>query len=74
MDEDAQIHSDKFNFMGHTDYIDSQIEGNAIMMMVSESLKVALLTEHIPVSKVSNQITKELVCKKLAQFEKKNGS
>ena len=59
------IHSDKFNFMGHTDYIDSQIEGNAIMMMVSESLKVALLTEHIPISKVSNQITKELVCKKI---------
>ena len=55
------IHSDKFNFMGHTDYLDSQIEGSAIMMMVSEELKIALLTEHIPISSVTEKITKELI-------------
>ena len=34
------IHSDSFKFMGHTDYIDSQIDGSAVMMMVSDELKV----------------------------------
>ena len=59
------IHSDKFNFMGHTDYLDSQIEGSAIMMMVSEELKIALLTEHIPISSVTEKITKELIQDKI---------
>ena len=27
------IHSESFKFMGHTDYIDSQIDGSAVMMM-----------------------------------------
>ena len=53
--------SDSFQFMGHTDYIDSEIEGGSTMMMVSNELRVALLTEHIPVSKVTDLITPELV-------------
>ena len=48
-----------FPFMGHTDYIDSEINGNSTMMMVSENLRVALLTEHIPVAKVTDLITPE---------------
>ena len=55
------IHSDSFNFMGHTDYLDSQIDGSAVMMMVSDELKVALLTEHIPISKVTETITPDLI-------------
>ena len=55
------IHSDDFPFMGHTDYIDSEINGSSTMMMVSNDLKIALLTEHIPVAKVTDLITPELV-------------
>ena len=55
------IHSDSFAFMGHTDYIDSKVNGNAIMMMVSKELRIALLTEHIPISSVTKKITKKLV-------------
>ncbi len=55
------IHSDSFTFMGHTDYIDSKVNGNAIMMMVSKELSIALLTEHIPISSVTKKITKKLV-------------
>ena len=47
--------------MGHTDYIDSQINGSSTMMMVSNDLRVALLTEHIPISKVTNSITADYV-------------
>ena len=55
------IHSDDFPFMGHTDYIDSEINGSSTMMMVSNDLRIALLTEHIPVAKVTELITPELV-------------
>ena len=55
------IHSDDFPFMGHTDYIDSEINGSSTMMMVSNDLRIALLTEHIPVAKVTDLITPELV-------------
>ena len=51
------IQSDKFQFMGHTDYINSEIGGNSTMMMVSNDLRVALLTEHIPISDVTDSIT-----------------
>ena len=51
--------------MGHTDYINSEINGNSTMMMVSNELRVALLTEHIPVSEVTNSITPDLVENKL---------
>ena len=55
------IHSDDFPFTGHTDYIDSEINGSSTMMMVSNDLRIALLTEHIPVAKVTDLITPELV-------------
>ena len=59
------IHSNEFNFMGHTDYIDSQINGSSTMMMVSNDLRVALLTEHIPISKVTDSITSDYVKNKV---------
>ena len=55
------IHSEDFLFMGHTDYINSEINGSSTMMMVSNDLRIALLTEHIPVAKVTDLITPELV-------------
>ena len=55
------IQSKNFSFMGHTDYLNENIEGNSVMMMVSESLRVALLTEHLSLSKVTSLITKDLV-------------
>ena len=61
-------HSDSFQFMGHTDYIDSEIEGSSTMMMVSEKLRIALLTEHMPISKVTKTITKGLVEKKIKEL------
>ena len=59
------IHSNEFKFMGHTDYIDSQINGSSTMMMVSNDLRVALLTEHIPISKVTDSITSDYVKNKV---------
>ena len=47
--------------MGHTDYLNENVEGSSVMMMVSDSLRVALLTEHLSLSKVTGFITKKLV-------------
>ena len=59
------IHSDEFRFMGHTDYIDSIIGGSSTMMMVSKELRVALLSEHIPLSKVLENLSHEKIELKL---------
>ena len=59
------IHSNEFQFMGHTDYIDSEINGSSTMMMVSNDLRVALLTEHIPISNVTDSITSNYVQNKV---------
>lgn len=56
------IQSDDFKFPGHTDYLAKELEGQAIMFMVTESsLKVGLLTDHVAVKEVSEHITPELV-------------
>ena len=59
------IQSDAFKFPGHTDYLAQELEGDSLMFMVSDDLKVGLLTDHVPVSEVSNQITPELIQKKI---------
>ena len=58
------IQSDEFHFPGHTDYLAQQLEGNSLMFMVSEDLKVGLMTDHIPLKEVATTITEELVMQK----------
>lgn len=60
------IQSDDFKFPGHTDYLAQELEGNSLMFMVSDNLKVGLLTDHVPVSEVSKHITPELIEKKIS--------
>jgi 4-hydroxythreonine-4-phosphate dehydrogenase len=65
------IHSESFSFAGHTEYFAEKFgEGDSLMMMVSNNLKIAVATTHIPLSEVSKAITKELLQKKLKMIEK----
>ena len=53
--------SDHFpNFKGHTEYISSltNTSGKEVMMLVSENIRVALATTHIPLKDVPKNITK----------------
>lgn len=59
------IQSSAFNFPGHTDYLARELNGESLMFMLSEDLRVGLLTDHIPVKDVANHITKELIIKKI---------
>ena len=61
----SNIQTETFSFPGHTDYLNQELEGNALMLMVSENLRVGLLTDHIPVKDVSNQITSAGVTQKV---------
>jgi 4-hydroxythreonine-4-phosphate dehydrogenase len=64
------IHSDEFPFTGHTEYL-TQFFGAAgsLMLMVSDDLRVGLLTEHTPLSGVAPLITKERLEAKLRIME-----
>ncbi len=59
------IQSEEFKFPGHTDYLDRQLDGDALMLMVQDTLRVGLLTDHIPVSEVAKHLTEEVIRKKL---------
>ena len=55
------IQSDDFQFKGHTDFLDNEFQGESLMFMVSKEIKVALFTEHIPLSRVKDHLNKNLI-------------
>ena len=61
------IQNDKFHFPGHTEYIEQKAGGGqrALMILMNESLRVALVTTHVPVSKIAQKITKQNIEAKL---------
>lgn len=64
------IQSEEFKFPGHTDYLDQELEGDALMLMVQDNLRVGLLTDHIPVNEVASHLTEELIRKKILIINK----
>ena len=50
-----------FKYTGHTEYLEKRFGKNGLMFLVSEDLKVAVSTHHIPISKVAENITKERI-------------
>lgn len=64
------VQSESFNFPGHTDYLAKELKGESLMLMVSNSLRVGLLTDHVAVKDVSATITRELIEKKINTIHK----
>ncbi|WP_179021394.1 4-hydroxythreonine-4-phosphate dehydrogenase PdxA [Winogradskyella forsetii] len=60
------IQSDTFNFPGHTDFLAKALNGKSLMFMVSDELRVGLLTDHVPLKDASQTITEDLIKEKLA--------
>lgn len=50
-----------FQYTGHTGFLEAKFHTKGLMFLVSEGLKVAVLTHHIPLSEVAQNITKEKV-------------
>jgi 4-hydroxythreonine-4-phosphate dehydrogenase len=60
------IQSEEFKFPGHTEYLaDAFGQDEALMFMVSEDLKMAVVTGHVPLEGVKKNITKKQIEKKL---------
>ena len=59
------IQSADFTFPGHTDYLAKELEGESLMFMITDTLRVGLLTDHVAVKDVASAITPELIEKKI---------
>lgn len=57
------VQSDKFRFPGHTEYLEAALgDGSkARMILFDDNVRVALVSTHLPVSKVAEAVTKESV-------------
>ena len=64
----ASIKSLDFPFAGHTHYLGALWGGNALMLLGHDALRVALLTDHIPLHKVTAAITVDLITQKTKQL------
>lgn len=64
------IQSETFNFSGHTEYIASKSEGEAIMLMTSETLKIGMVTGHVPLKNVASQLSVDKIFSKLKVLNK----
>lgn len=60
------IQSESFQFSGHTDYLKSKAGvDDALMLMVGESLRIGMATDHVPLRKVPELISTERIIRKL---------
>lgn len=60
------IQSDTFQFPGHTEYLQEKSGSNEVLMfLLSEELRVGVVTGHIPIADVARSVTKEKIVKKL---------
>lgn len=60
------IQSPDFKFPGHTEYLDEKFgTGDSLMFLVSDNLRVAVVTGHIPVTRVAQELTTEKIIKKI---------
>lgn len=60
------IQSDDFQFAGHTEYIQAKTNAeDSLMFLVSDDIRVGVVTGHIPVNEVPEKISKEKILSKL---------
>jgi 4-hydroxythreonine-4-phosphate dehydrogenase len=60
------IQSPDFKFPGHTEYLEQKFgNGKSLMLLVSDSLRVAVATGHIPVAQVAQEINEQKLLEKI---------
>ncbi|WP_397444538.1 4-hydroxythreonine-4-phosphate dehydrogenase PdxA [Polaribacter sp. R77954] len=59
------IQSEDFNFPGHTEYLEANLNGDSLMILMTDELRIGLITGHIPISKVAETITPDLIKNKV---------
>lgn len=61
----ASIQSEAFNFPGHTEYLEAQFGGKAVMLMVGQLLRIGVVAGHMPLVEVPGYITQARILEKL---------
>ncbi len=60
------IQSKDFNFPGHTEYLAGKFNAKeALMLMVSDTMRIGVITGHVPLREVPGMITEELLLQKM---------
>ena len=62
------IQSPDFTYTGHTEFLAKELDGEPLMIMTSELMRVGLVTIHVPVSKVAERLSKELIVERIMQM------
>ena len=57
-------------FIGHTEYLAEKDNSESLMILMSKDLKVATITTHIPISKVSKSLTRKKISEKIKILHK----
>lgn len=60
------VQGQNFNFPGHTEYLANYFSAKEVLMlMVSDVMRVGVVTGHVPISQVPSMVTKEAILSKL---------
>lgn len=62
------IQSAEFSYTGHTEFLAKELDGTPLMIMTSELMRVGLATIHIPVARVAEALSKELIVERIGQI------
>ena len=60
----ASIQDKVGSFIGHTEFLQGNFEGESLMLMVSELMRIAFVTGHVPLTDVKKHITTDNIIKK----------
>jgi len=59
------IQSETFCFPGHTEFLEEKLDGKSLMILMTNELRIGLITGHIPIAKVAETISPELIKEKV---------
>ena len=63
------IQSESFHFPGHTEYLEACADGSkSLMILCNDNIRVALVTTHLPISRISSALSKDLIVEKIKIF------
>lgn len=68
----SSIQSDSFRFPGHTEYLEDRLgeEGEkSLMILFNDEMRIALLTTHLPISKVSEGVRADRIVDAVKRFD-----
>jgi len=64
------IHGEEFPYRGHTEFFTSEFNaGESLMLLTGETLRVGLVTGHVPVKDIASSITRDRVELKIRMLE-----